>query len=103
MSYLLDTDVAIHLRDGNSEIIAKVMALQGAVLLSIISRVELEGGVYRDPGRQIEMSLPGRRGGAGGRGALQPRRARPLPSAPALQLRPSFSECAVRRARHVEP
>ena len=49
MSYLLDTDVAIHLRDGNSEIIAKVMALQGAVLLSIISRVELEGGVYRDP------------------------------------------------------
>ena len=49
MSYLLDTNVAIHLRDGNSDVIAKVVALQGAVLLSVISRVELEGGVYRDP------------------------------------------------------
>ena len=49
MSYLLDTNVAIHLRDGNADIIAKVVALQGAVQLSIISRVELEGGVYRDP------------------------------------------------------
>jgi len=28
---------------------AKVAALDGAALLSIISRVELEGGVYRDP------------------------------------------------------
>ena len=49
MSYLLDTNVAIHLRDGDSDIIAKVGALQGAIQLSIISRVELEGGVYRDP------------------------------------------------------
>jgi predicted nucleic acid-binding protein len=49
VSFLLDTNVAIHLRDGNSEIITKVVALQGAVLLSVISRVELEGGVYRDP------------------------------------------------------
>ncbi len=49
MSFLLDTNVAIHLRDGNSGIIAKVTALEGAVLLSVVSRVELEGGVYRDP------------------------------------------------------
>lgn len=49
MSYLLDTNVAIHLRDGDQDIIAKVVALEGAVLLSIVSRVELEGGVYRDP------------------------------------------------------
>lgn len=49
MSYLLDTNVAIHLRDGTDDVIAKVAALQGAVLLSVISRVELEGGVYRDP------------------------------------------------------
>lgn len=48
MSYLLDTNVAIHLRDGDGDIIAKVVALQGAVLLSVVSRVELEGGVYRD-------------------------------------------------------
>jgi tRNA(fMet)-specific endonuclease VapC len=49
VSYLLDTNVAIHLRDGDQSIIDKVTALQGAVLLSIVSRVELEGGVYRDP------------------------------------------------------
>ncbi len=48
MSYLLDTNVAIHLRDGDSDIVARVTALQGAVMLSIVSRVELEGGVYRD-------------------------------------------------------
>jgi tRNA(fMet)-specific endonuclease VapC len=49
VSYLLDTNVAIHLRDGDSDVIAKVGALQGAIQLSIISRVELEGGVHRDP------------------------------------------------------
>jgi predicted nucleic acid-binding protein len=45
----LDTDVAIHLRDGDEAVTAKVAALTGAILLSVISRVELEGGVYRDP------------------------------------------------------
>lgn len=49
MSYLLDTNVAIHLRDGDSDITARVVALRGALLLSVVSRVELEGGVYRDP------------------------------------------------------
>ena len=49
MTHLLDTNVAIHLRDGDPTVTAKVAALEGAVLLSIISRVELEGGVYRDP------------------------------------------------------
>jgi len=49
LTHLLDTNVAIHLRDGDPTVSAKVAALEGAVLLSIISRVELEGGVYRDP------------------------------------------------------
>lgn len=49
MAFLLDTNVAIHLRDGDSVIAQRVAALQGAVLMSIITRVELEGGVYRDP------------------------------------------------------
>lgn len=49
MAFLLDTDVAIHLRDGDAAIAKKVAALQGAVLLSIVTRVELEGGVYREP------------------------------------------------------
>ena len=49
MPFLLDTKVVIHLRDGDPEIAAKVGALEGAVLMSIVTRVELEGGVYRDP------------------------------------------------------
>jgi tRNA(fMet)-specific endonuclease VapC len=47
--FLLDTNVAIRLRDAEPEIVARVAALEGAVLLSIVSRVELEDGVYREP------------------------------------------------------
>jgi predicted nucleic acid-binding protein len=47
--WLLDTNVLIHLRDGDPETTRKVGDLDGAVLMSVISRVELEGGVYRDP------------------------------------------------------
>ena len=49
MAFLLHTDVAIHLRDGDPAVAEKVSALDDAVLLSIVTRVELEGGVYRDP------------------------------------------------------
>jgi tRNA(fMet)-specific endonuclease VapC len=49
VAFLLDTNVAIHLRDGNPAITEKVAALDDAVLMSIVTRVELEGGVYRDP------------------------------------------------------
>jgi tRNA(fMet)-specific endonuclease VapC len=52
--YLLDTSIAIHLRDGDEIITRKVAALGEALLLSIVSRVELEGGVYREP---AEISL----------------------------------------------
>lgn len=45
---MLDTNVAIGLRDGDPAIIAAIAALDGAILLSIITRVELEGGIYRD-------------------------------------------------------
>lgn len=48
MAFLLDTDVAIHLRDGHPKVTENVAALVGAVLISIVTRVELEGGVYRD-------------------------------------------------------
>ena len=49
MAYLLDTNVAIHLRDGDETVTSQVAALEGAILLSVISRVELEEGVYRNP------------------------------------------------------
>lgn len=49
MAWLLDTNVAIHLRDGDVALTDRIAALDGAVLMSIVTRVELEGGVYRDP------------------------------------------------------
>jgi tRNA(fMet)-specific endonuclease VapC len=49
MAFLLDTNVAIHLRDGDPRITQQVAALDGAIVLSIVTRVELEGGVYRSP------------------------------------------------------
>ena len=49
MAYLLDTNVAIHLRDGDPAITMRVASLDGAVLLSSVTRVELEDGVYREP------------------------------------------------------
>ena len=49
MAFLLDTKIAIHLRDGDPMVTQKVAALEGAVLISVVTRVELEGGVYREP------------------------------------------------------
>ena len=48
MPYLIDTDVAIHLRDGDPVVSKVIAALDDAVVMSIVTRVELEGGVYRD-------------------------------------------------------
>ena len=48
MAYVIDTNVAIHLRDGDFATGNRIAALDGAVLMSIVTRVELEGGVYRD-------------------------------------------------------
>ena len=48
MAFLLDTNVAIHLRDGDPTTTQKVAALQSTILMSIVTRVELEGGVYRE-------------------------------------------------------
>jgi tRNA(fMet)-specific endonuclease VapC len=48
MPFMLDTNVLIHLRDGDPHILARVAELDSAVLMSIVSRVELEGGVYRE-------------------------------------------------------
>ena len=49
MAYLLDTNVAIRLRDGDVTITSKVAGLDDAILMSIVTRVELEGGVHREP------------------------------------------------------
>jgi len=49
LSFLLHTNVAIHLRDGDEDVAGRVEALGERPALSIVSRVELENGVYRDP------------------------------------------------------
>jgi tRNA(fMet)-specific endonuclease VapC len=45
---MLDTSVAIHLRDRDPRIMDRVVALDEPVMISIVTRVELEGGVQRD-------------------------------------------------------
>jgi tRNA(fMet)-specific endonuclease VapC len=45
---LLDTSIAIEVRDRNLSIADKLEALEHPVAISAITRVELEGGVYRE-------------------------------------------------------
>ena len=49
MALLLDTDIVIHLRDGDPSVMNRVATAEDAMLMSIVTRVELEGGVYREP------------------------------------------------------
>jgi tRNA(fMet)-specific endonuclease VapC len=49
LAFLLDTNVVIHLRDKDQAITEKIAGLDGALMISIISRVELENGVCREP------------------------------------------------------
>ena len=55
---MLDTNIAIHLRDGDPAVVEAVGALEGAILLSIVTRVELEGGVRREAGPRRGSSRP---------------------------------------------
>ena len=49
MPVLIDTNVAIYLRDGDPEIVARVAALDEPPVMSIITHVELEGGIATKP------------------------------------------------------
>jgi predicted nucleic acid-binding protein len=49
LALLLDTGIAILLRVGDPQVTSSVGANGDVVLLSIMTQVELEGGVYRDP------------------------------------------------------
>lgn len=49
MLVLLDTNVAIHVRDGDQLVLSKLAQVADEVAISVITRVELEGGVVRDP------------------------------------------------------
>jgi len=49
LGFLLDSNIAIHLRDGHREVVARLTDFDELPFLSILSRVELEGGVVRVP------------------------------------------------------
>jgi tRNA(fMet)-specific endonuclease VapC len=46
---LLDTNIAIDLRDGRPETLNRAESLPGPLLLSFVTRIELESGVFRVP------------------------------------------------------
>ena len=48
MSYLLDTNIVIHLRDGHPGVRNRLTALAGPLMVSIITRVKLEGAPVSD-------------------------------------------------------
>lgn len=49
MATLVDTDIVIHLRDGDAWVRERARGLEPPLFLSAISRIELENGVRRDP------------------------------------------------------
>lgn len=49
MSLLLDTDVAIHLRDQRPEFLDRFAGFAELPFLSVVSQVEMEGGVHAKP------------------------------------------------------
>jgi tRNA(fMet)-specific endonuclease VapC len=49
VAYLIDTNIAIHARDGTDAVLDKLAEHDGEILLSALSLAELQRGVYRDP------------------------------------------------------
>lgn len=49
MSWIIDTCIAIDLRDSRGDAVARITGLPARPVISAITKVELEGGVYHDP------------------------------------------------------
>lgn len=49
MPFLLDTSIAIAMRDGEIETVDRLTSLPARPSISVLTRVELEGGVYVQP------------------------------------------------------
>lgn len=49
MAFLIDTNIAIHARDGTERVLDRLADHDGAVLLSALSLAELSRGLHRDP------------------------------------------------------
>lgn len=48
MAYLIDTNIAIHARDGTEAVLEKLAQHDGEVFLSALSLAELQRGLHRD-------------------------------------------------------
>ena len=48
MAYLIDTNIAIHARDGTEAVLDRLDTHAGQVMLSALSLVELQRGLYKD-------------------------------------------------------
>lgn len=48
MAYLIDTNIAIHARDGTDAVLTKLAEHDGVVQISALSLAELQRGIYRD-------------------------------------------------------
>lgn len=48
MAYLIDTNIAIHARDGTESVLGKLAQHDGDILLSALSLAELQRGLYRN-------------------------------------------------------
>jgi tRNA(fMet)-specific endonuclease VapC len=61
VAYLIDTNIAIHARDGTDAVLDKLAEHDGEVLLSALSLAELQRGLYRDPAltaiRQVRLEV----------------------------------------------
>jgi tRNA(fMet)-specific endonuclease VapC len=49
VAFLIDTNIAIHARDGTDSVLDQLAQHDGEVLLSALSLAELQRGLYRDP------------------------------------------------------
>jgi len=49
LAYLIDTNIAIHARDGTETVLNKLAEHDGEVLLSALSLAELQRGLHRNP------------------------------------------------------
>jgi tRNA(fMet)-specific endonuclease VapC len=49
LAYLIDTNIAIHARDGDTQVLDKLVEHDGAVLLSALSLAELQRGLFKSP------------------------------------------------------
>ncbi len=49
MAFLIDTNIAIHARDGADWALDRLAENDGAVVLSALSLAELQRGLYKDP------------------------------------------------------